>query len=394
MNETTIRRLEKSLLSVQTFQNPRTLNSRELLAPFFVYLAQVSESDASQHGSYHVHFATDKEFYEFCTALFPQISISKQSFISTWKKYYPEFKMKKPLSALKCDTCQEFTKLIQSRTHLADVERIKLERKKHWKFVEIERNLYEMKKVQARDFPERYMSVVIDGADSSVYQVPHFQQKTKKNNIFPRLHAIGVRVAGVSKHLYLCFKNKAHDSNLTIECLQRTFLKFSRERNGFPRNLFVQMDNCWRENKNQFVMAYFSLLIWRKLFDEIEISFLPVGHTHVDIDQMFGTIKTTLKQNHAKTIVDLQNLIKRSCATETIDCELIESIANISGLFKDKLYSFHGISQFRYFKLKADRQGQPFIFVKRNADDQVWMCNQNTETGFYLLPQQTVGGIL
>ena len=48
------------------------------------------------------------------------------------------------------------------------------------------------------------------------------------------------------------------------------------------------MDNCERENKNKYVMAYLSYLIKCNIFDNIEMNFLPVDHTHIDIDVMFG----------------------------------------------------------------------------------------------------------
>ena len=36
-------------------------------------------------------------------------------------------------------------------------------------------------------------------------------------------------------------------------------------------------------------------LVEQKVFDRIELSRLPVGHTHEDIDAMFGTIWTRLR---------------------------------------------------------------------------------------------------
>ena len=35
-----------------------------------------------------------------------------------------------------------------------------------------------------------------------------------------------------------------------------------------------------RENKNRFVMAFLAWLVGTKVFDIIEMAFLPVGHTH------------------------------------------------------------------------------------------------------------------
>jgi len=53
--------------------------------------------------------------------------------------------------------------------------------------------------------------------------------------------------------------------------------------------LYIQFDNCRWENKNKYMLAYCLWLVFNKVFQSITISFLPVGHTHEDINQMFST---------------------------------------------------------------------------------------------------------
>ena len=73
------------------------------------------------------------------------------------------------------------------------------------------------------------------------------------------------------------------------------------------------MDNCARENKNKDVIAYCSFLVNCKLFTSIELSFLPVGHTHEDIDQLFSCFSNYLKGHNSYTVKDLINSIYKSC---------------------------------------------------------------------------------
>jgi hypothetical protein len=70
-----------------------------------------------------------------------------------------------------------------------------------------------------------------------------------------------------------------HDSNLTIECLHRVLVE-KRKDGPLPKILYLQMDNCGRDNKNRYVLSYLCSLVARKIFDKIELAFLPVGHTH------------------------------------------------------------------------------------------------------------------
>jgi hypothetical protein len=89
----------------------------------------------------------------------------------------------------------------------------------------------------------------------------------------------------------------AHDSNLTIECLKRTIEHLKAVKGKLPRICYIQMDNCGRstfffsrnaceatllgrDNKNQYVLAYLHWLVDMGVFEHIELSFLPVGHTH------------------------------------------------------------------------------------------------------------------
>ena len=61
---------------------------------------------------------------------------------------------------------------------------------------------------------------------------------------------------------------------------------------NWPRTLYLQVDNCWRENKNITMILFLGLLIQRKWFDEVFMYCLPVGHIHEDIDQMFSNWNT------------------------------------------------------------------------------------------------------
>ena len=91
------------------------------------------------------------------------------------------------------------------------------------------------------------------------------------------------------------------------------------------------MDNCARENKNKYVFAFCSYLINSEFFKRIEISFLPVGHTHEDIDQLFSVIGGYLKTHDAYTVSDLKKAVKTSCS-HILEVIHIEEVAQIKQL--------------------------------------------------------------
>jgi hypothetical protein len=59
--------------------------------------------------------------------------------------------------------------------------------------------------------------------------------------------------------------------------------------------LLPDLSSYIRENKNRFVFSYLKSLIDCGTFQEIYVDFLPVGHTHCDIDQMFSRFSVYLK---------------------------------------------------------------------------------------------------
>lgn len=63
-----------------------------------------------------------------------------------------------------------------------------------------------------------------------------------------------------------------------------------------PHVLYLQLDNCSRENKNKYLIGYCHWLVSNKVFKYIYISFLPVGHTHEDVDQMFSGFVSGMKR--------------------------------------------------------------------------------------------------
>ena len=70
-----------------------------------------------------------------------------------------------------------------------------------------------------------------------------------------------------------------HDPNLTCNVLAISLTQKYPE-GKMPPKLYVQMDNCGRENKNRFFFAFCGLMIAKGLVKFLEVAFLMTGHTH------------------------------------------------------------------------------------------------------------------
>ena len=70
------------------------------------------------------------------------------------------------------------------------------------------------------------------------------------------------------------------------------------------------------------------------LFQEVEVNFLPVGHTHCDIDQLFSRISVHLYGNNRFNFKDLLHTARKACS-------LIK--------YADRLYGFANWKQHMLF---------------------------------------------
>ena len=46
-----------------------------------------------------------------------------------------------------------------------------------------------------------------------------------------------------------------------------------------PPVLHLSLDNCYRENKNRFVLSFLAALVQQNILSEVNVTFLLVGHT-------------------------------------------------------------------------------------------------------------------
>ena len=106
--------------------------------------------------------------------------------------------------------------------------------------------------------------------DQNKTNIPHFVRlaKSAQNLWTLRTHLSGVLVHGKGNFGFFDFLQWPHDCNLTITCLLLTLLELTKE-SALPPHLYLQMDNCVRENKNKYVMAFLSLLVETGIFYEV-----------------------------------------------------------------------------------------------------------------------------
>lgn len=274
-------------------------------------------------------------------------------FCKIWRKYCPSVKVRKVTRFTKCSRCEELRAAIEDAVTMGkDATLLRKQKTAHREFIQLERREYKKKRENAILHPGHYCSIIVDGADQSAFGLPHFMVKTKN----ARGHAMKVKLVGLLDHkkpneVHLMTMTEEHETgaNHMVEAVHRFLMTRSKE-GPLPRNLYVQLDNCTRENKNKFFLGYLEYLVAQRVFDTVEASFLPVGHTHEDVDQLFSRTSERLRSHDAVTMQEMHEQLRAVYNSKTT-VRHMKYVANWSGLCIQAraLAKVTHFSQYRYF---------------------------------------------
>jgi hypothetical protein len=117
------------------------------------------------------------------------------------------------------------------------------------------------------------------------------------------------------------------DTNLNIHCLSRVLQVNKAE---LKKKWVIQLDNTGAGNKTVRLMAFLGMLVQYQVFEEVRnlvplyigayyplnmqiiVHFLPVGHTHEDIDQVFSRLVRSKFMFNTSLHVELASEISRA----------------------------------------------------------------------------------
>ncbi|XP_061170326.1 uncharacterized protein LOC133179637 [Saccostrea echinata] len=143
--------------------------------------------------------------------------------------------------------------------------------------------------------------------------LPHFTGRFMKGidpNSFLKTHVQGILNHGMGTFdVYVDINEYCHDSNLVMNVILKTIHNSISKDGYLPQRLYIQADNCARENKNRFVLGFCELLVRLSIFHEVHLSFHHVGHTHEDINAAFSHLAMRLRRCETETMPKLLNIL-------------------------------------------------------------------------------------
>jgi hypothetical protein len=149
----------------------------------------------------------------------------------------------------------------------------------HHKFVKRQRSSYYARREKAIANPDKYLSLIFDGADQAAYSLPYFHVHSHSADGYKvGSHLMGAIAHGIGTYAFSFLENIKHGTNVTIEALWRVLSHIKATGRKIPQIIFIQLDNTAKQNKSQFLLAFCALLILFGVATKIFASFLPVGY--------------------------------------------------------------------------------------------------------------------
>ena len=128
--------------------------------------------------------------------------------------------------------------------------------------------MYYLHRYKARRYPSKYLTIIDDAMDQKTTCIPRVRRKTKAacNLATVGTHLVGaIFHSGQSPHGKDVFGSFdyyqwSHDPNLTASVLLTMLARWC-EKYKLPPVLYLQLDNCVKENKNQFILWLLAYLV-------------------------------------------------------------------------------------------------------------------------------------
>lgn len=250
-----------------------------------------------------------------CLADHPNIGIKYQTFVNFWKQHFPNVSETHSVGSLGvCSVCLQWKTKLRTKLSDLDKENASFEFNRHKELQSKTREFYNTLRVKARKEPWNLLFLQFDGKQNS--RLPHLRPVPKDTSclLSLKMDVIGVyNISSKNFHLYNFFQHWQHDPNMTLtilyDSLRRSFQNMKHHR---PSTLILQIDNCAREGKNKYVLAFAAHLVHFGWFKKVMVGALIQGHTHDSIDQLFSNWSKAESKNNLISPHGLHNFLQRA----------------------------------------------------------------------------------
>lgn len=253
----------------------------------------------SIHKIYHHHVTTIYSGNE-------HEPLERRAFESLWLNIFPNVTISRYCQVSgKCFSCHALYLRQEIFSCEADLITIRKLATIHKILIEMQRGAYMENRQQSQERPDLAMSCIIDGMAQDHCILPSLAGEDTPSCMIKQ-KIVGAKQHGIGRSFYRLFPHIKSGANVACEVLlheiERRLDHCLLHDVPFPRILYLQLDGG-PENTSKSMYALTEHLVRSGVFDRIELARLPVGHTHEDIDAMFGVL---WRAAQGKTIITPQ----------------------------------------------------------------------------------------
>ena len=203
-----------------------------------------------------------------------------------------------------CNTCAELKDEVRFAATYSQKIAAAAAHAKHLEQQWRDRLVYWRLRAASQQSGSSWLTIIVDGADQAKFRVLKATEwpKALETEWRPKVKVVGCLAHGHHMSFTFVEENVPKGSNLTIEilvrALDRIYQDLADRGEELPAHLWVQADNASGENKNQWLFRFLAVVVDRGVCRSAVMSMLQVGHTHEDIDAIFGVMSMEI----AKTL--------------------------------------------------------------------------------------------
>lgn len=224
------------------------------------------------------------------------------TFRKAWKLWHAALKFRRTSTHALCQTCHRLRSLVRHSKTLQEHMTASAMLLEHMRSQWADRQVYWRMRDMSR--AGSCLCLITDGMDRSKFGLPIWGRSPKgvaEHIKRPCLEVAATIVHGVGLFLWVADEDQTIGSEwvmeVTMRALEASFKRFQLQNKEWPAHLICQADNTCRESKNSHFMRLLMSLVSVGAFSAATAQFLQVGHTHEDVDAVFGLVANALKNN-------------------------------------------------------------------------------------------------
>lgn len=278
-----------------------------------------------EHSNLQVKFLPPgcmKDYYDQFRAL-DEVGhrVSFSTFFKVWKVEFGHLKFRPETSHSQCSACMHHKLMIRALGHFLVAKKAQCDLyARHLMAQYRDRQVYWSLRANARLQATGTITIILDGMDQCKFSYPRSpatKAKELAGLIRPRLHIVGCVVHGRSLNMYVSNHNKPKDSSVMAEILCNVLSRLSKVIDLARHCVHVISDNTSRETKNNTILRLLAAWTSHGTILQGSLRNLRSGHSHEDIDQIFGNVAMYLVR-HARNVQvpeEFVQVIQGFCAT-------------------------------------------------------------------------------